>query len=267
MFGTYFYHQRVRRTVAVFGSLFNNIYVLRKNSSGAVISQVKVPLSYAPKRNFIERIEQMNKGEDAERQIAVKLPRMSFEIVSMEYDLARQLPKINSRSKQLTNGSNSVSDRTRLYTSVPYNVNFQLNVYAKSQDDALQIVEQIIPFFNPQYTVTVKPLEDLTDIKDDVPIVLQGLNFQDDYEGPLEARRTTIYTMDFSMKISFYGPLSTGPIIRQVDTPIYQQDTGLSGDSDTLLETIRTVPNPLAVSPDSDFGFSYEYFSALDSVT
>jgi hypothetical protein len=266
MFGTYFYHQRVRKAVAVFGSLFNNIYVLRKNSSGEVISQAKVPLSYAPKRNFIERIEQMNKGEDAERQIAIKLPRMSFEIVSMEYDLSRQLPKINSRPKQLTNGSSSVSDRTRLYTSVPYNINFQLNAYAKSQDDALQIVEQIIPFFNPQYTVSVKPLEDLTDIKDDVPIVLQGLNFQDDYEGPLEARRTIIYTMDFSMKISFYGPLSTGPIIRQVDAPIYQQGTGLTGDSDTLLETLRTTPNPLNVSPDSDFGFSYQYFDALDSV-
>jgi len=265
MFGTYFYHQRVRKAVAVFGSLFNNIYIIRKNSSGEVISQVKVPLSYAPKRNFVERITQMNNGEDAERQIAIKLPRMSFEIVSMEYDLTRQLPKTNSRIQPLVSGSSN-SNRTRLYTSVPYNINFQMNVYAKSQDDALQVVEQVIPFFNPQYTVSVKPLADLSAIIDDVPIVLQGLNFQDDYEGPLEARRTIIYTMDFSMKVSFYGPISTGPIIRQVDGQIYQQGTGPTGDSDTLLETIRTTPNPLNVSPDSDFGFNYDYFSALDSV-
>jgi len=265
MFGTHFYHQRVRKSVAVFGSLFNNIYVLRKNSSGGVISQVKVPLSYAPKRSFIDRIAQMNQGEDAERQIAIKLPRMSFEIISMEYDITRQLPKTNSRVQPLTTGSVSVSDKTRLYTSVPYNINYQLSIYAKSQDDALQIVEQIIPYFNPQYTVTMQPLDALNAIKDDVPIVLQGLTFTDDYEGPIEARRTIIYTLDFSMKISFYGPLVTGPIIRQVDGQIYQQDTPTDGNN-PLLETIRTTPTPEGVSSDSDFGFNYNYFNALDSV-
>ena len=265
MFGQHFYHERVRKSVAVFGSLFNNIYVLRKNSSGEIMSQVKVPLSYAPKRSFIDRIAQMNQGEDAERQIAIKLPRMSFEIVSMEYDITRQLPKTNSRVQPLTTGSASVSDKTRLYTSVPYNINYQLSIYAKSQDDALQIVEQIIPYFNPQYTVTMQPLNALNAIKDDVPVVLQGLTFTDDYEGPVEARRTIMYTLDFSMKISFYGPLVTGPIIRQVDAQIYQQDTPTSGNN-PLLETIRTTPTPIGVSSDSDFGFNYNYFNALDSV-
>lgn len=266
MFGTYFYHERVRKSVATFGSLFNNIYVMRKNSSGAVISQVKVPLSYSPKRNFIERIEQMNRGEDAERQIAIKLPRMSFEIVSMEYDLARQLPKINTRNQPLAPGvTPSSSNRTKLYTSVPYNINFQLNAYAKSQDDALQIVEQIIPFFNPQYSVSMRPLSDLQGVKDDVPITLQGLNFQDDYEGPIEARRTIIYTLDFSMKVNFYGQINTGPVVTQVDGDIYESLAGLNNDSDILLSKTRITPTPLGVSADSDFGFNFQFFGPLDS--
>lgn len=264
MFGTHFYHQRVRKAVAVFGSLFNNIYVIRKNSSGEVISQVKVPLSYAPKRNFIERIEQMNKGEDAERQIAIKLPRMSFEIISMEYDITRQLPKINKRNQPLAAGTDT-SSRTKLYTSVPYNINFQLSAYAKSQDDALQIVEQILPFFNPQYSISMRPLDDLSEIKDDVPITLQGINFQDDYEGPLEARRTIIYTLDYSMKVNFYGPINTGPIIRQVDGNIYETKAGLNNDSDVRLSTVRATPTPAGVSVDSDFGFNFDYFGPLDS--
>lgn len=265
MFGTHFYHQRVRKAVSVFGSLFNNLYVIRTNSSDQVISQVKVPLSYAPKRNFVERIAQMNNGEDAERQIAIKLPRMSFEIVSMEYDITRQLPKINKRIQAVTSGTDDDTTRTRLYTSVPYNINFQLNIYAKNQDDALQVVEQVLPYFNPQYTLRVKPLEELEGIIDDVPITLQGLNFLDDYEGPLEARRTIIYTMDFSMKVSFYGPLNTGPIIRQVDGQIFESLAGLNNDSDVRLSTIRTTPTPQGVSPDSDYGFSDEYFGPLDS--
>lgn len=201
MFGTHFYHKRVRTAVSVFGSLFNNLHILRTNSSGEVISQVKVPLSYAPKRNFIERLTQMSQGEQAERKVAIKLPRMSFEITNMAYDPARQLPKINRF--HLTNDDET--KRNKFYTSVPYDVNFQLSVYAKSQDDALQVVEQILPYFAPQYTVSVKPFSDFEEIKEDVPIVLDGINFEDTYEGALEQRRTIIYNLDFTMKIAFYG--------------------------------------------------------------
>jgi len=156
MFGSYFYHQRVRKAVAVFGSLFNNINVVRTDAAGDVISQVKVPLSYAPRRDFLARIDAMRDGEEAERQIAIKLPRMSFEITSMNYDATRQLPKMN----KCVTFPDGLSDRAQeVYTPVPYTISFQLNVYAKAQDDALQIVEQILPYFTPQYTVTVKPLD------------------------------------------------------------------------------------------------------------
>ena len=149
MFGTHFYHKRVRTAVSVFGSLFNNIYVLRTNKDGEVISQVKCPLSYAPKRSFIQRLEEMRSGEESERRVAMKLPRMSFEITSMSYDAQRQLPKTNNFSTAV---AGSTTQRAQFFTSVPYDMTFDVNIYAKSQDDALQMVEQILPYFNPQYT-------------------------------------------------------------------------------------------------------------------
>ena len=256
MFGTHFYHKRVRTAVSVFGSLFNNLHILRTNSSGEVISQVKVPLSYAPKRNFIERLNQMSQGEQAERKVAIKLPRMSFEITNMAYDPARQLPKINRFS--LSNDDET--KRNKFYTSVPYDVNFQLSVYAKSQDDALQVVEQILPYFAPQYTVAVKPFSDFQDVKEDVPIVLDGINFEDTYEGALEQRRTIIYNLDFTMKIAFYGPDVEQGIIREVNNNLY-----IMGDSDTFYQRIQTTPTPVGVSADSDYGFQTVYLdSAYD---
>lgn len=251
MFGTWFYHKRVRTAVSVFGSMFNNLYVLRQNSSGETISQVKVPLSYAPKRNFISRLESMNNGEDAERRVAIKLPRMSFEITNMQYDATRQLPKTNNISTVV---ENSVTSRRQLYTSTPYTISFQLNVYAKSQDDALQIVEQILPYFAPQYTLTIKPFSDIDTLTEDVPITLSGVTFSDDFEGAVEQRRTIIYTLDFEMKIALYGPEGNKSIIRDVRNNLFLQDAGLA-DSDVYIKTLQITPDPTSVSADSDYGF------------
>jgi len=250
MFGTWFYHKRVRTAVSVFGSLFNNIHVLRHNNAGQTISQVKVPLAYAPKRNFISRLEEMKSGEDAERRVAMKLPRMSFEITSMAYDPTRQLPKVNNISKT----SNEITKRQKIYTATPYNITFSLNIYAKSQDDALQIVEQILPYFAPQYTATIKPFADIPSLTEDVPISLTGTAFSDDYEGAIEQRRTIIYTLDFDMKIAIYGPEGTGKIIRDVRNNFFLMEGGLA-DSDVYLNTLKTVPTPSTVTADSDYGF------------
>jgi hypothetical protein len=260
MFGTYFYHQRIRKSVAVFGAMFNNIYVLRQNAAGAVISQVKVPLSYAPRRSFLDRINAASQGEAAERQVAIKLPRMSFEITNFGYDPTRQLTKISNYNMAGT----AVTNRSKFYSPVPYNINFQLNIYAKAHDDALQIVEQILPYFNPQYTLTVKPITDYPSIKEDTPIVLNSVTFSDDYEGALEQRRSIIYTLDFDMKINFYGPINNQEVIRQVDAVVYNMNTGLA-DSDEYIETIRTLPDPSDASPDSDYGFTSTIYDALDS--
>jgi len=247
MFGTHFYHQKVRTCVAIFGKLFNNIYVVRPSS------QLKVPLSYAPKQKYLERIRE-NPDLSANSQVAIKLPRMSFEITSFAYDATRQLTKVSNFNTFGTSNTN----KQKFYSPVPYSVNFQLNVYAKSQDDALQIVEQILPTFNPQYTLTIKPFStEYPDFKEDIPIVIQGLSFSDDFEGAMEQRRTIIYTLDFEMKVSFYGPINTSDIIRTSKATFFDIGAGLL-DSDIGLERIDTTPDPTSVfgMPDSDFGFS-----------
>jgi hypothetical protein len=247
MFGTHFYHKKVRTCVAIFGKLFNNLYVVRPNS------QVKVPLSYAPKQKFLERIRDNPDLDNS--QVAIKLPRMSFEITSFAYDPTRQLTKISNFNTIGTANTN----RQKFYSPVPYTINFQLNIYAKTQDDALQIVEQILPTFNPQYTLTIKPFgTEYPAFKEDVPIVIQGLSFADDFEGALEQRRTIVYTLDFEMKVCFYSSINNSEIIRTAKTTLFDMNGGAGGDSDIALERIDTNPNPLSTIglADSDFGFT-----------
>jgi hypothetical protein len=253
----YFYHERIRKSVAMFGSLFNGIYVLRKDASGQVLSQVKVPLAYAPREKFLDRIRE-NPDLRENTQVAVKLPRMSFEMTSLAYAPERQLNK-QIKFNYATEGS--ITSRDSIQQQCPYTLTFQLNVYARQQDDALQIVEQIIPYFNPQYSLTIKPFSGISDFLEDVPIVLNGVTYADDYEGALEQRRTIIYTLDFSMHASFYGPIESGGIIRDVRNVLYT----IGADSDIKLETIQVLPNPLGVSPDSDFGFTTNITLAADS--
>ena len=253
MFGGHFYNARIRKAVASFGALFDSIYVIRTNSAGETLSQVKVPLSYAPKRNFIERIQSTINGEDAERMVAIKLPRMSFEMTAITYDPQRQLNKMNHFSQAK---AGTTLQRTKFLSYVPYNIDFQLNVYAKSQDDALQIVEQIIPTFNPKYIVTIKPFADYPTIKEDVPLIMTGLDMQDDYEGVLEQRRTIVYTLTFRMDVNFYGDVTDSEIIREIDV-----NMGLIIDSDGTptykdVDNIDIKPDPLSASPDSDYGFT-----------
>ena len=263
MFSTHFYHQRIRKSVAMFGSLFNNLYVLRKNSSGAVISTVRVPLSYSNKDKMLERINIMQEGNTPQHSLAIKLPRMGFEITAITYDPSRQLSKTTNINKAV---ADSVTKRHKIYTGTPYNIGFQLNIYGKTIDDVLQIVEQIIPYFTPQYTVTVKPLSDFSDIKEDVPLVLNGISFSDDYEGTQESRRTIIYTLDFEMKVNFRGPIpdSGTSIIRKVTNNIYNYEAG-GLDSDMKIETLTVLPNPLEVNPDSDYGFTTTLVNIVDS--
>jgi len=254
MFGTYFYHEKIRKCVAMFGRMFNDIYVIRTNSSGAAVSQVKVPLSYAPKQKYLERIRE-NPDLYNDTKVAVKLPRMSFEITNFAYDTSRQLTKTSTFNTVASENTK----RKKFFPPVPYTINFQLNVYAKSQDDALQIVEQILPYFNPQYTLTVKPFPtDYPDFKEDIPIIIQGVGFQDDFEGQMESRRTIIYALDFEMKVSFHGPISESGIVRQADAAIFEINGSLAGDSDTGIETVRVTPDPTDTIglADSDFGFT-----------
>ena len=261
MFGTHFYHEKTRKCVAIFGRLFNNIYVLRKNSSGAVISQVKVPLTYAPKVKYLDRIRE-NPDLVEDTKVAIKLPRMSFEISGINYDTTRQLAK----TAHFTNTGTVNTARQKFSTAVPYVIGFQLNMYAKSQDDALQMVEQVLPFFNPQYTLTITPFpSEHPSFKEDIPITLTGVGFADDFEGELGSRRTIVYTIDFEMRTQYYGPIPSSKIIRQSVAKIFANKIGfvdsaigITVDSDVRLQTIQLDPNPINTigDADSDFGFT-----------
>ncbi len=261
MFGTHFYHEKTKKCVAIFGRLFNNIYVIRKNSNGKVISQLKVPLSYAPKAKYLERIRE-NPDLSQDTRVAIKLPRMSFEITSINYDTTRQLAKLSN----FTNSGNNSLSRQKFNTAVPYVIGFQLNAYAKNQDDALQIVEQILPTFNPQYTLTIKPfMTEHPTFKEDIPISIAGVGFTDDYEGDLGSRRTIIYSLDFEMRTNFYSNIPTSKIIRRSVSKIFNprfgiidSSIGITVDSDVRLQTLQIDPNPITTigNPDSNFGFT-----------
>ena len=263
MFGTYFYHEKIRKAVSIFGRLFNNLYVVRLDSNGSVLNQQKVPLAYAPRQKYLERIRS-NPDLLEDTQVALKLPRMSFEITSIAYDNTRQLTKVSTfKTLGLTD-----NDRQKFYSPVPYEIGFQLNIMAKNQDDALQLVEQILPTFNPQYTITIKPFSsEYPDFKEDIPIIIQGVSFSDDFEGSLETRRTIIYTLDFQMKVSFYGNIGTGDVIRSSIADVFLMDQGVNQDSDVKIERITVTPNPSSVIglPDSDFGFTTDIDLTYDS--
>tara|TARA_B100001063_G_C16755042_1_gene552611 strand:+ start:937 stop:1692 length:756 start_codon:yes stop_codon:yes gene_type:complete len=213
MFGGHFYHATMRKSVAVFGTLFNNINVIRKDGSGGILSQVKVPLAYGPKQKFLARLDQ---EAGFEAPLAIKLPRMAFEITSLEIDDTQKLQKKNKIVE--THGSDITKRKTiSHYTS--YNIGMSLFILVKNQDDGLQIMEQILPYFQPDYTVTIKPVDNFT-YKQDVPIVLDSVSIDDQYEGDFTERRVLTYQLDFTMKMKFYGPTKDVGLIREVNVDI-----------------------------------------------
>ena len=216
MFGSHFYHATMRKSVAVFGTLFNDIKVIRKGASGAVLNQVKVPLAYGPKQKFLARLDQET-GFDA--PMAIKLPRMAFEMTSLELDTNIKQQKMN---KIVEDHASDVNKKKTISHYTSYNIGMQLNILAKNQDDGLQIVEQILPYFQPEYTVTIKPVDGF-DHKQDVPIVLTGVSISDEYEGDFTERRVLTYQLDFTMKMKFYGPTKDQGIIRTINLDFEKQ--------------------------------------------
>ena len=209
--GKHFYNQTLKKTVAVFGTLFNNIKIVRQGTG-----ETRVPIAYGPRKKFLARIESDTAGA-TNKSVAIKLPRMSFEISDISFDTESKLNKFNKRVLPIS-GDDTKSNVVN--QSVPYNVGMQLNIYAKNQDDALQIFEQILPTFAPEYTVAIKDMEGPGTVTD-VPVVLSGTSIQDDYEGDFQTRRTIVYTLDFNMKVRFAGGVSKGKIIRTIDTFFY----------------------------------------------
>ena len=241
MFGSHFYHSTMRKAVAVFGTLFNNINVIRTKSDGSVLNQIKVPLAYGPKQKFLARLDQ-NTGQDA--NMAIKLPRMAFEITSLELDSTQKLAKRNVITE--THASDVTKKKT-INHQVAYNINMSLYAIAKNQDDGLQIIEQILPYFQPEYSVTVKPISGFN-YKQDVPIILTGVSISDDYEGDFITRRALIYQMDFTMKMKFFGPTGNQGVIREVNVD-FNNDAGGS----EILENMDFTKTPSTADEDDNY--------------
>jgi hypothetical protein len=198
----YFYHEILRRTVIAFGSLFNEISIKHTNNNGAVTNIIKVPLAYGPTQKFLARLEQ---SPDLNKPVQVTLPRMSFEFTGLTYDPSRKSTTTQTfTSKSATDGT----ETKKTYLPVPYNMQFELSIMSKINDDALQIVEQILPYFQPAYTISVE-LADIINEKRDVPVILENITMQDDYEGNFTTRRVLIYTLRFTVKTYLFGPVSS----------------------------------------------------------
>ena len=210
MFGDHFYHATMRKSVAVFGTLFNNLSVVRKKADGSTINQIRVPLAYGPKEKYLARLDSST-GFDA--QMGIKLPRMAFEITSLTLDQTQKLQKRNTISE--THGSDITKKKTiKHYTA--YDIGMSLFILTKNQDDGLQIVEQILPYFQPEYNVTITPVSGFN-YKQDVSVIRGGVSIDDQYEGDFTERRVLIYQLDFTMKMKFYGPASNTGIIREIN--------------------------------------------------
>lgn len=231
----------MRKAVAVFGTLFNNISVIRKDGSGGIINQIKVPLAYGPKQKFLARIDNET-GQDA--SMAIKLPRMAFEITSLELDSTQKLAK---RNVIVESHASDVTKKKTIKQQVAYNINMSLYILAKNQDDGLQVVEQILPYFQPEYTVTITPVTGFA-YKQDVPIILTGVTLSDDYEGDFITRRALIYQLDFSMKMKFFGPTSNQGIIREVNID-FNNDAGGA----EILENMDFTINPSTADEDDNY--------------
>ena len=220
MLGTYYYNEILRKTVVAFGTVFNNFDIRHQDSAGNVTSIIKVPLSYAPIQKFLARIEQQ---ADIESKKGITLPRMSFELNSLTYDPSRK-GTVTKQFKAL-NKSNK-KEVKKVFMPVPYNMGFELNIMTKLNEDALQIVEQILPYFQPAYNVSVKLIDEIDEVKD-IPIVLESIRMRDDYDGDYNKRRVLLYTLQFNVKTYLYGPIPSGStpgVIKKVQVD-YHTDT------------------------------------------
>jgi len=219
MLSSHFYHATLRKTIAAFGTCFNNVSVVRRDANGSVINIQRVPLAYGPKQKFLTRIDEQPNLDDT--KVAIKLPRMSYELTTMTYDSSVKTNRNNTISKV---DPNDPLHRKTVGAYAPFRLGVQLSIMAKNQDDALQIVEQILPYFQPEYTITIKDVEGL-DISNDIPIVLTSVQITEEYEGDFITRRAIVYTLDFEARVRLYPGTASRAITKKVITTFLDTDT------------------------------------------
>lgn len=252
MLGTYYYHQIIRKIITAFGTVFNDIHIQHQNNDDQVISDMRVPLAYGPMQKFLAKIQQQEK---LNKPVAITLPRMSFEMTSIRYDPSRKASI--TQSFKASDGQNL----KKVYMPVPYNIGFELNIFTKLNDDSLQIIEQILPYFQPAFTLTVDLVDSIGE-KRDIPLNLDDVSFKDDYEGDFTTRRALIYTLKFTAKTYLFGPVAdtTDGLIRKVQVDMYTS-TDITNAKREMRYTVE--PDPIDAQPDDDFGFNenWEFFN------
>ena len=252
MVGTYFYHQILRRTVIGFGTLFNNIEIRQKSDAGTEENRMKVPLAYGPMQKFLAKIDQQ---PNLRGRPAITLPRLSFEMTGITYDPTRKAT-VTQTFKSVKGDNAGVVKK--VYMPVPYNVAFQLSIATKTNDDMLQIMEQILPYFQPSLSVTINLVDSIGE-KRDVPIVIENINMSDDYEGNFDNRRAMITTISFTAKTYLFGAIADTPdgLIKKVQVD-YFTDT----DKVRARREVRYRATPRAVK-DYDNDNTATLFKAL----
>ena len=237
MYGTNFYNESTRRYVAVFGTMFNNIIIDRKDNSGTSIQKMKVPVNYAPMQKILARLDQ---DPNLDAPAAITLPRISFEIVGMSYSPDRKLTRLT----KITKGNPAIDDSlSTLYAPAPYDIEFQLNIMTKLTEDGMMILEQILPYFKPDCTVSVKMIDSM-DTYVDIPIVLNSVSQEDTYEGDFQTRRALIWTLNFTMKGFYFGPTTNKKQIKFVDVDLYP--SMVKTDSGSQIEISPAIPESLS---------------------
>lgn len=238
MFGQHFYHGTIRKSVIIFGTLFNNLTVRKYDSNGEVIKEIPVPLSYGPREKYLTRVNSPDNP--------LTMPRMSFELVDLLYDPERRLGKTDRITKEIIEDTKI---KKRVFNPVPYNLNFQLTVMVKNSDDGIQVVEQILPFFAPSFSINFDIVPDM-EISKDIDIVLNSLSQEDTYEGDYDTRRVLTWTFDFSLKTYLYGPVKEEGVITQAITDIFDSTKGTNGNPLT-----RQTVNENSFDEDDNFLF------------
>lgn len=258
---TPYYFDLIRKYIIAFGTLFNNVYVSKSDRDGNEVTRVKVPLTYASKDKALTRVFQ---DPNIDRPTATyPLPMMAFEMTGFSYDGSRKLQTINKNS---FNDPNDPTKRRYQYGPVPYNIDFQLSVLVKNAEDGTRIVEQILPYFTPDWTVTAILVPEM-DIRHDIPIVLNRVNMDDVYEGDFKDRRTMVWTLDFTLKGYLYGPIKTTKVIKYAITSLYDRvdrtadpvaevtvQPGLLANGSPTSNSSLSVPVDEILATD-DFGF------------
>lgn len=258
MFGRTYKHDVLRKYIILFGTVFNDIYVVRDNlSTGENVQTIKVPLTYGPREKVLARLE----GDPGlDRQVAIVLPRISFEMTTFEYDPTRKLNTLNKLTKQ-SSTAGSDDQVSYQYQPVPYNINFTMSIMTKTSEDGTRIVEQILPYFTPEWTASVNLVPEV-DGPRDIPIILNNVSVEDTYEGDFVQRRAMIWTLDFTMKAWLYGPTKKSSLIKYAETTFRLTDDVDIANTTTTAETVTVAVQPGLLangSPTSNAAASIDY--------